>query len=390
MNGLAALLREAEVLASDLSLSSVRSWKACGPGRLAIGYLPIYVPREVLWAAGALPVGVVGAGDGLDIIKGDAYFQSYICHLPRSVVELGLTGRLDVLDGMLFPSICDVLRNLSGMWKILFPGKLVRYLDLPQNFAPDLGGRFYIGEMRSLADELAARGGRRVTDERLAEAIRLFDRHRSAVARLYAARARSPECFPTSEVYAVLRAGLVLPPDEHEARIDRYLELAAAARRPPFDGCRIVVTGAFCEQPPMGLIRTLEHAGCSIVDDDFLLGTRWHARPVAGPSGSDPWEDLARAYLEDSAANASRYEPTDEKGAALVRRVRERRADGVLLMAPSFCHPALLEQPMLLAALERAGVPHTEVKYAENTGQFQVIGEQAGTFSDSIRLWGGA
>ena len=45
---------------------------------------------------------------------------------------------------------------------------------------------------------------------------------------------------------------------------------------------------------------------------------------------------------------------------------------------------------MNAAALERANIPFTAFKYAENTGQFQVIREQAGTFADSIRLWGEA
>jgi benzoyl-CoA reductase subunit C len=42
---------------------------------------------------------------------------------------------------------------------------------------------------------------------------------------------------------------------------------------------------------------------------------------------------------------------------------------------------------MLQNALTEAGVPHTAFKYAENSGQLQPIREQAGTFSDSIKLW---
>jgi benzoyl-CoA reductase subunit C len=42
---------------------------------------------------------------------------------------------------------------------------------------------------------------------------------------------------------------------------------------------------------------------------------------------------------------------------------------------------------MLQQALERANVQHTSFRYSENTAQFQAIHEQAGTFSDSIRLW---
>ena len=60
----------------------------------------------------------------------------------------------------------------------------------------------------------------------------------------------------------------------------------------------------------------------------------------------------------------------------------------ILFCAPSFCDPALLEQPMLVTALDRNEIPHTQFKYSEDTGQFAVIREQTGTFSDSIRLWG--
>jgi benzoyl-CoA reductase subunit C len=42
---------------------------------------------------------------------------------------------------------------------------------------------------------------------------------------------------------------------------------------------------------------------------------------------------------------------------------------------------------MLIAALDRESIQHTQFKYSEDTGQFAVIREQAGTFSDSIRLW---
>jgi benzoyl-CoA reductase subunit C len=71
-------------------------------------------------------------------------------------------------------------------------------------------------------------------------------------------------------------------------------------------------------------------------------------------------------------------------------RVQAARADGIIFAAPSFCDPALLDRPMLRAGAEAAGIPCIAFQYSENTGQFQQIREQAGTFADSIKLWGGA
>ncbi len=379
------VLARAERLVRDIDLQAVRDWKGKATGRRAIGYLPVYAPRELVHASGMLPVGILGGGDQLEIVRGDAYFQSYICHIPRSVVELGLSGRLDCLDGFLFPSTCDVIRNLSGMWQILFPGTYVRYLDVPQNFDPALGGRFWSGELRTLRADLDRIAGQRTSDDDLRGSIALYNRNRQLLRELDALRRASPWRAPASEAYLVLRAGTLLPVEEHNVLIEQYLAAARTAERIERDNSRVVLRGAFCEQPPLALLRTLERAGCDLVDDDLVLGSRWLTADVA--ETGDPIEALCTSFLQHSVATAIRYIGEGEKGAALVDAVRACDAEGVIFCAASFCDPALLDQPMLQTALDRACIPYTSFKYAEDNGQFQVIREQAGTFSDSIKLW---
>ena len=384
---LARLLERAEELAFDLHLDAVRNWKA-RTGGLAVGFMPIQIPREILHAQGVLPVGIMGGGE-MEIIRGDAYYQSYICHIPRSTIELGLNGSLDCLDGMIFPAICDVVRNLSGMWQLLFPEKLSRYLDVPQDFRSEIGGAFYRRDLEELSADLAARGARPLAADALRRSIAEYNACRGEVRELYRLRSAEPWKVPTHELYLLLRAGLVLPVDEHTAMLRRYAALVQEDdSRRPLDQARVVLTGSFCEQPPLGLIKTLERAGCYVVDDDFVQVHRAFRHDV--PAGDDPLGDLVEAYLTDAVAGPTRYIDEDEKGADLVRRVREHDAEGVLFSAASFCDPALLDQPMLVAAVERAGIPWTAFKFSENSGQFQVIREQAGTFADSIKLWSGA
>ena len=380
------LVHRTQKLYEDLDLAAVRAWKQAAPGRKAIGYMPIYVPRELMHAAGMLPVGILGGGDRLEIIRGDAYFQSYICHIPRSTVELALSGRLDVLDGMLFPSICDVIRKLSGMWTMLFPGRYVRYVDVPQNFDPKVGGAYWRRELETLQGDLTRLAGRSIKDDDLRHSIVIYNQNRQVIRELYQARSRQPWVYPTSELYLFLRAGNVLPPEEHTELLRQYLKLAPLEEdRKEKDHSRVVLVGMFCEQPPLGLLLTLERAGCWIVDDDLLLGMRWLTGEVEVEG--DPLANLVTAFLEQSTATASRYQPEGDRGRALVESVQHNVAEGVIFCAPSFCDPALLDQPMLIAALDRESIQHTQFKYSEDTGQFAVIRKQAGTFSDSIRLW---
>ena len=383
------ILSRCEALFEDLQFNAVKEWKAAVPGRKAIGYMPVYVPREIVHAAGMLPVGIFGGGDQMEVIQGDAYYQSYICRIPRSTLELGLTGRLDCLDGMLFPSLCDVIRNLSGMWQVLFKDKYVRYIDVPHNYLDGVGGEFYIHEMQVLREDLARISGKPITDAALNASISVYNENRHAVQDLYAYRAQKPWQAPTSEVYLLIRAGLLLPPEEHTRLVRDYLAAVDQEERPRRDKARVVLTGSFCEQPPLALIKSIEMAGCYVVDDDFGLIMRWLLDEV--PANGNPLEELSKAYLHRSAQQASKYdERKEDKGKYLLHQVKQGGAEGVIFAAASFCDPALLERPMLQEILAKQKIPYTSFKFAENTGQMAPIREQAGTFADSIKLWSDA
>ncbi|MEO8544460.1 MAG: benzoyl-CoA reductase subunit C, partial [Burkholderiaceae bacterium] len=284
---------------------------------------------------------------------------------------------------------CDVIRNLSGMWKMLFKDKYVRYIDVPQNFDDEVGGVFYRQEMQILREDLARIAGREVTDADINASIAVYNDNRAAIADLYQYRAAEPWQAPTSEVYLLLRAGMVLPVEEHTVLVREYLAAAAQQQRARRDNARVVINGSFCEQPPLSLIKSIEMSGCYIVDDDFMLVTRWLLDQV--PTDGDPLLELSKAFLHRSASTSAKYETTrEEKGVYLMKQVKTRGAEGVIFAAPSFCDPALLERPMLQDVLSKHAIPHTAFKYAENTGQMAPIREQAGTFADSIKLWSAA
>ena len=132
------------------------------------------------------------------------------------------------------------------------------------------------------------------------------------------------------------------------------------------------------------------------MDDAILFAACFDANgglfePLLGPQDAIISDALNHASIIDGVrlCKARRYRFANSDMADLEVQLKAARADGVIFAAASFCDPALLDRPMLRDGAEKHGIPCIAFKYSENSGQFQQFREQAGTFSDSIKLWGG-
>jgi benzoyl-CoA reductase subunit C len=249
-----------------------------------------------------------------------------------------------------------------------------------------IGGVFYNQELHKIIDDVYKVNGVKMTTENLNHSIKLYNKNRRLIEEIYAIRQEFPWRLSAVDTYKIIRAGLSITVEEHNKILEDVVELIMVENGEPMDNIRVVINGSFCEQPPLGLIKSIEMAGCYIVDDDFMLGSRWIEGDVEEDT-NDPLGALVNAYLTKSTFSSAVYDVGNPKGKRLVEQVKRRNADGVIFSAASFCDPALLDRPELQKECDAAGIPHINFQYHENTGQFKVIKEQAGTFSDSIKLW---
>jgi len=272
------------------------------------------------------------------------------------------------------------------MFTVFGKGTFVKYVDFPQNFDSDIGGVFYQKEMEHILEHIKKINGVEITPEKLNHSISLYNKNREMIEFIYDIRQKYPWRMTIEDVYHVIRAGMVIPVEEHNEMLEAICKHIQEDIGVPQDRIRVVVSGAFCEQPSAGLIKTIEMAGCYVVDDDFMLGSRWIQGDV-DTSTSNPLEALAEAYITKSAFSSSVYDVGNPKEERLAKLVEMRKADGVLFAAPSFCDPALLDSPLLQKGCSDRNIRYIAFQYSENTGQYKVIKEQVGAFSDSIKLW---
>src|SRR6266545_1164295 len=146
-----AVLDECRALLAQPLGAVARQWKDANPGGRAIAVYPVWAPAEVIHAAGMLPLSLLGGGRSVELTHADARFQSFVCSIAKSTLELGFQGLVDGVDGFVFSNICDVARNLGSIYQRNFPGVFVDYLHLPQNSTSPGVAPYLAAELRRLA-----------------------------------------------------------------------------------------------------------------------------------------------------------------------------------------------------------------------------------------------
>jgi len=365
-------------------LDLAAEWKSRHPEKRLIGCYPVYHPVELIHAAGMVPVAVIGGGNRLEIANADSRFQSFVCSIVKSTLELGMIGKLDFLDGIVFHSICDPARNLGSVFKRNFPKLMVEYIHFPQNMTSPHTVDYLASEYRRVKEIYEALAGRAIGDADLCRSIALFNEQRRLLRELYALRAAKPQNVSAVESYVLMRIGTLLPPEEHVPLLKEALAALRQREEKPKDRIKVVLEGSFCEQPPLELIEALEAAGCYILDDDFLLGWRWFLEDI--PTEGDPLRNLAESYLRRSVYSGVKHDTREPKSKHLIDRVRETGAAAALILSAKFCEPALFDYALYKRALEKEGIPHLFLEFEEKMWIFDKAKTEIETFVESMLL----
>jgi benzoyl-CoA reductase/2-hydroxyglutaryl-CoA dehydratase subunit BcrC/BadD/HgdB len=332
-------------------------------GRKAVAVLPIHYPKELLTALDVLAVelwGPPGAPRG----EAAGRIQAYVCAVARNALAFLAAGGADAVDGVLFPHTCDSIQGLAtlatdfGGW-----GKKSFTFLHPKGPARASARAYLEAETRAHSRELEGFTGRPLDPDRLAWAIGLHAEIDAQRAALLDGRGRLAAGDP--ELYALLRRGEWLWPEEHLAELRAFRErFPEGAPRP---GVPLLVSG-YVPEPP-ALLEVLHRAGAWVAADDYAAVGR---RVVRAPApAADPWQALLDRYWAAPPCSTRSGDP-GERERYLAGMLERSGARGVILHLVKFCEPELFDVPLLRRAFAERDVPvlHLEGELeAELSGQ---------------------
>jgi len=324
--------------------------EAKAAGKKVLGYRCLYVPEEIMDAAGILPFPVHGTPETISLA--DAYFQPNICEFIRNVFDLALKGKLDFLDGLVLCNTCDAVRKLYDHWNEYIKTPFCYFINNPQKQFTELGYEYQYQEMVKFKEAIEGLVGATVSDKSLNESIRLHNETKSLLKQVYDCRKQDPPRISGEEALEIVMGAIVLP----KARANQLLrqlidELKQPRQHPLVPAPRIMITGSIIDHP--ALIKMVEESGATVVADDLCTTTRYFWYPVK--ENKDPLAALARNATEKPVCAC--MHPAEARLEYMLDLVKEYNVQGIIYVNLMYCDPFLYEGVLFKKKFEERGIP---------------------------------
>lgn len=348
--------------------------KASGEAKKIVGSFCLYVPEEIVIAAGGIPVGLCSGADWATD-KVEEHLPRATCPLIKSFAGFKLGSvcpYIESSDLVIGENTCD---GKKKAYEFMATQVNMYTVDIPNvHNAQTL--ELWKGEVRKLAERVERETGQKITAESLKAAIKLANDKRRALQRLSATRAADPAPISGLDSLLTVQAAFM---DDAERLTGAINAMADECEQRAADGVgvapkgakRILYTGTPMAVPNWKLFNIIEKAGGVVVGEEACTGSRYYKDLV--DESSETVDEMLDAIAERYfGINCAIFTPNDGRIEDIVRMARELNADGIIDCSLQFCTLYEMESFTVEKAAEQAGIPfmHITTDYAnEDAGQ---------------------
>ena len=353
--------------------------KAKEAGKKVIGVMPYFCPEELVYAAGMLPFGLWGAA--IQANESKRYFPAFICSILHTTLEMGIKGQLDDLSGIMVPICCDSLKGMGANWQYAVGEKIpVINVAYAQNRKITAGVEFTLSQFRKIRRQLEEIAGREITDEALAEAVRVYNENRRAILVFTKEAARQPKEVRPQTRSAVLKAGYFMDRAEHTKALQEICAELSALPASDAGYLKIVTTGIIADMPQFLQILEKNHM---VIAADQIAHESVNARYQV-PATADPLEGMAQRLAAIEGASVL-YDPGKVRGQQLVSLAKETQADGILFVLTKFCDPEEYDYVPVKHMTDAAGIPMLQVEIDQQMKNFAQAESAVQAFAEMLQ-----
>jgi benzoyl-CoA reductase subunit C len=326
-----------------------KEWKE-RTGRGVIGWLCSYSPVEVMYAAGMLPVRILGTHEVQDVT--DRYLFPTVCPFSRDALAQGLKGRYGYLDGLTMARTCSHVQGTFDNWKNYVPTPFIYYIWFPCHVASSRAKPCLRAELSDFIKAVEGHTGSTVSQDDLDRAIGLYNRNRQLMKQVYEFRKQEDPPITGAEAMEMVVASQLMDVEEHNELLEQLLEELPNRKLDREAGLRLMMVGS--EMDDVVFVRMMEELGCTVVIDEHCTGARYFWDEVV------PEEDrlaaIAQRYITRWPCPAISAD-FDWRCNRILQHAKDWDVQGALVYQQKFCDPHEFDIPSIQKTFHDSDIP---------------------------------
>lgn len=351
-------------------------------GKKIIGCFPMFVPEEIVHAAGMMPV-VIWRGNEL-VTWGHSHVPPYDCGITRSFVDDAVKGRLKFMDGMVF-HIRQCLQ--AGEFPLIMERNVkpdyLKILNFPPIYSGAATAEFTMLEMESFKSSLEKFAGKKINDDDLENSIKVYNKNRDLLEKIYQIRRKKPEILKARQVMQIVWSSMLMPKEDNNDLLEELIagmEKAEVKSRP--ESLKVIPVGCLCQTMQFDILDMIEDLGMIIPDDDLFVGSRYFANKVR--LNGSPLESLVGRYFEKTPLCPTKGIWDIHWGDEAIKIMKANNAKGIISVLVKYCPPHSCYYPDFKSKMESEGVPEIMIQIEHEIISLESVKTRLQSFAEIL------
>ncbi|RJQ28202.1 MAG: 2-hydroxyacyl-CoA dehydratase [Peptococcaceae bacterium] len=355
-------------------------------GSKVFGAFCVYVPEEIILAAGGICIGLC-AGADMSTSSAEQILPRNICPLIKSAFGFKLERicpYFQVCDLVIGETTCD---GKKKAWEILASYAPVYVMELPQ-CKDEKDRNLWRSEIFAFKQKVEEITGKKVTAPELAEAATLLNARRASLQRLYDLRKADPVPLSGLDALLAVQVSFYDDPirftqqvnalcDEVETRVKEKTGVF------PSGTPRVLIAGSPVVIPNWKIHSIIESSGAAVVCEESCTGTRLLTGDTV-INKEDLDAQVAAIAERQLRTNCACFTPNRERIEDILNLCEKYAVDGVIYYSLLFCQPYLMEAVKVKEALERKNIPVLMLESDYGSGDVEQIRTRVQAFIEMI------
>ncbi len=345
-------------------------------GAPVVGTFCVFVPEELIIAAGGICLGLCGGSPG-SIPDAEKTLPRNICPMVKSAYGFKVAKVCPYFQSVDFvygETTCDAKKKT---WELLDREVPTHVMEIPQ-MKRERDRALWLEEVKDFKKKMEDVTGRPITVEAVRSATKIMNTKRKALQRMNALRAHSPVPISGKDALLIEQIAFYDDPVRFAEKLNLLCDeldervrsgIGAAPKNAP----RIMISGTPMAMPNWKLHNVIETSGAVVVNEESCIGTRYFKDLMDESNGSldAQLKALTDRYMK---IDCSCFTPNNERIDQVLTEYRDSKAQGVIHYCLQFCHTYNIEAVRIKEACEKNNIPFLAIESdysAEDVGQIQ-------------------